>query len=196
MAERQSKLPRRPQRPDDLALWQEIAKTAKPLAKGSRRRALRSGTAPPEAASPGAAPGDGRPQAPRPRPAAPPPRPAAPPELGHGTSAGLDRRSAERLRRGKLPIEGRLDLHGLDQARAQAALERFLGEAQAQGKRCVLVVTGKGLGRPDGGVLRQAVPRWLNQPPNRSRVLSFCYAQPRDGGSGALYLLLRRRREA
>ena len=71
----------------------------------------------------------------------------------------------------------------------------FVGEGFKKGRATARFVTGKGLSRPDGGVLRQAVPRWLNKPPNRQRVLSFSYAQPRDGGMGALYILLRRRRD-
>src|SRR3546814_8216446 len=83
--------------------------------------------------------------------------------LLHGSRDGLDGRKAERLSRGKLPIEASLDLHGLRQAEAHRRLEAFLAESQAAGKRCVLVVTGKGLHKEEGGVLRSAVPRWLNE---------------------------------
>ena len=131
------------------------------------------------------------------RPAARPiPPTSAPPlphpELEHGKSAGLDRRSADRLRRGRLPIDGRLDLHGMTQAAAGERLAEFIAGAQSAGKRCVLVITGKGLA--GGGILREQVPRWLNQPPNRGRVLAFDYAQAQHGGMGALYVLLKRRR--
>src|SRR5690606_33882466 len=111
-------------------------------------------------------------------------RPQPPAELSHGSRDGLDRRKAERLSRGKLPIEATLDLHGLRQAEAHRRLESFLADSQAAGKRCVLVVTGKGLHKEEAGVLRSAVPRWLNEQPNRARVLSFDYAQPRHGGTG------------
>jgi DNA-nicking Smr family endonuclease len=117
---------------------------------------------------------------------------AAIPDISHGRAAGIDRRSAERLRRGRLPIEGRLDLHGMTQAAAVERLAEFIARSEAAGKRCVLVITGKGLA--SGGVLRDQVPRWLNLPPNRARVLAFDYARPQDGGSGALYVLLKRRR--
>ena len=93
-----------------------------------------------------------------------------------------------------MPIEGKLDLHGRTQAEAHRRLETFLANAQASGKRCVLVVTGRGLGKSAGGVLRTEVPRWLNQTPNRARVLAFDWAQPKHGGDGALYVLLRRNR--
>jgi DNA-nicking Smr family endonuclease len=117
------------------------------------------------------------------------------PELKAGASPGLDKRMAARLKRGQLAIDGRIDLHGMTQATAHRALEEFLTASQAAGKRCVLVITGKGL-RPTGetGVLRNLVPRWMNAPAIRGRVLSFCSAQPRDGGTGALYVLLKRKR--
>lgn len=117
------------------------------------------------------------------------------PELSHGMVAGIDRRSAERMRRGKMPIEARLDLHGLDQQKAHGELDGFLARAQTQGLRCVLVITGKGRFSDEGGVLRKQVPRWLNLPANRNRVLAFDYARPQHGGSGALYVLLRRQRD-
>jgi DNA-nicking Smr family endonuclease len=123
-------------------------------------------------------------------------RPAAPatvlPALSADAAPGLDRRSAERLRRGALAIEARLDLHGMTQDEAHQALGVFLTRAEAAGRRCVLVITGKGA--RGGGVLREAVPRWLNEAPNRQRLLAFTWAQPKDGGAGALYLLLRRAR--
>jgi DNA-nicking Smr family endonuclease len=106
---------------------------------------------------------------------------------------GLDRRSWLRLKRGQVAIEQTLDLHGRTQADAHGALGAFLAAAQAAGCRCVLVVTGKGL--ESGGTLRHMVPRWLNEGANRERIVAFCPAQARHGGSGALYVLLRRRRE-
>jgi DNA-nicking Smr family endonuclease len=117
-----------------------------------------------------------------------PARSAALDELTANAAPGLDRRSAERLRRGARRIEARLDLHGMTQAEAHGELEVFLARADAARQRCVLVITGK------GGVLRAGVPRWINEQPNRSRVLAFSPAQPRDGGAGAFYILLRRRR--
>ena len=127
------------------------------------------------------------------------------PPPARGAVPGLDRRSAERLRRGRLPIDARLDLHGMTQARAHAALGRFLARAQADGARCVLVITGKGsrrLERDEGfmpdrslGVLREMVPRWLSEPGNRARVVAVQPARPQHGGAGALYVLLRRTRK-
>lgn len=117
------------------------------------------------------------------------------PPLEVGKAAGVDKRTAQRLRRGQISIEGRLDLHGLTQAEAHRALNGFLGDAQAAGKRCVIVITGKGRSDTgEGGVLRRAVPHWLDQPPNRGRIIAVRQAQPRHGGGGALYVLLRKAR--
>ncbi len=133
----------------------------------------------------------------RPKPAESPSRETSErlPELGPDTAPGLDKRTAARLKRGQLPVEARIDLHGLTRDEARRALEGFLGSAHEAGKRCVLVITGKGL-RASGetGVLRDAVPRWLNQAPIRPRILAFRPAPPRDGGAGALYVLLKRKR--
>ena len=135
------------------------------------------------------------PKAPPRRPAARAPREAqaAAPELRHGETAGIDRRTADNLRRGKMSIEARLDLHGMTQIEAHRALTAFVTGQHESGRRCVLVVTGKG--REGGGVLRSMMPQWLNAAELRPRILAFNYAQPRDGGEGALYILLRRRRQ-
>ena len=122
------------------------------------------------------------------------------PVLGHGDTPGLDKRSAQRMKRGKLQIEGRLDLHGYRQGEAHRALTGFISGAASAGKRCVLVITGKGLRlgvdeERQVGILREMVPHWLNEEPNRTRILSFNHATPSDGGTGALYVLLKRKRE-
>ena len=82
---------------------------------------------------------------------------------------------------------------------AHRALDSFIGGAAKQGLRCVIVITGKGLrglaeSVGDAGILRNAVPRWLNESNLRPKILAFTAAQPRDGGGGALYVLLRRAR--
>jgi DNA-nicking Smr family endonuclease len=113
---------------------------------------------------------------------------------------GLDKASAERLKRGRYPIEARIDPHGMTQDDAHRMLGDFIARSARAGLRCVLVITGKGLRRLDDersgseiGILRNAAPRWLNEAPNRARILAFAAAQPRHGGGGALYVLLRRR---
>ena len=185
--------------PEDQRLWRHVSGQAAPL---SGRDSLRSKLD--DLLDEVSAAGPLRhPPAPKQRKVAaaavalPPVAPArrkAPEPLSHGSRDGLDGRKADRLRRGKLPIEATLDLHGLRQAEAHRRLERFLADCHVAGKRCVLVVTGKGLRKEEGGVLRAAVPLWLNEAPNRSRVLSFDYAQQKHGGTGALYVLLRRQR--
>lgn len=119
-----------------------------------------------------------------------PPKPA----LEAGKAADLDRRTMDRLRKGRMRPEGRIDLHGMTADRARGALNAFLADAQGAGKRCVLVITGKGSMKDGGGVIRRELPAWLNAPGNRARVLGFAGAQPADGGGGAFYVLLKRRR--
>ncbi|MGH7045736.1 MAG: Smr/MutS family protein [Stellaceae bacterium] len=116
------------------------------------------------------------------------------PDLGTGPGLGIDRANAERLKRGLHPIEARLDLHGRTQAEAHRELAEFVDAAYRAGRRCVLIITGRGLGPNGPGVLKRAVPRWLAQPGLRRHVLAIAAAQPRHGGAGALYLLLRRQR--
>ena len=111
-----------------------------------------------------------------------------------GTATDLDRRTMERLRKGKLRPDARLDLHGLTANHAYTALCDFLYRAHVTGMRCVLVITGKGSAQKGGGVIRRELSTWLNAPGNRPRILGFAKAQPNDGGGGAFYVLLKRRR--
>ena len=108
--------------------------------------------------------------------------------------AGIDRANAERLKRGLHRIEARLDLHGKTEAEAHHALAAFIHSSSEAGRRCVLIITGRGLGPTGPGVLKRAVPRWLEGVELRRKILAIAPAQPRDGGAGALYLLLRRHR--
>lgn len=141
-----------------------------------------------------------------------PARPAAPPPL-----ARLEERVRRRLARGRIDVDQRIDLHGMRQERAFAALVAFLRQSQAHGARIVLVITGKGRQSPDGlsgprlpgdglsagaqsadepgrGVLRQLVPVWLARPDLRDVVAGLQEAGRPHGGAGALYVRLRRRR--
>lgn len=114
------------------------------------------------------------------------------PPLEHGRAPGVDKKTAERLRQGERTVEGTLDLHGYTGRQAHAALGRFVRASYDLNRRCVLVITGKGV--QGDGLLRSEVPRWLNAEPLRSLILAFSYAQPKDGGSGALYVLIKRKR--
>lgn len=117
-----------------------------------------------------------------------------------GNSAGIDRNTAEKFRRGEFKIERRLDLHGYTEDNAFEAVDNFIKTAYIQNKRCVLIITGKGLSHPDDdiftprGLLREKVPQWLNRAEIRPLILSISHALPKDGGDGALYILLRRKR--
>ena len=95
-----------------------------------------------------------------------------------------------------MAIDARLDLHGSTQQEAHRDLNGFIERCYARNFRCVLVITGKGLRLSSGeiGVLRRAVPQWLNDQPLRSMILGFSHATPKDGGEGALYVLLKRKR--
>lgn len=126
---------------------------------------------------------------------------AAAPVANRPIGQGLDKGTDRKLRRGALPIEGRIDLHGMTAQRARSALAHYLHAAQSRGARCVLVITGKGartgtddFGRPQAGILRSALPEWLAAPDIAPMVVAWREAQPKDGGSGASYVLVRRRR--
>jgi DNA-nicking Smr family endonuclease len=109
----------------------------------------------------------------------------------------FDRDVSRSLARGKLVPQASLDLHGMTLAAAERAVAGFLDNAVAQDLRVVLIVTGKGLrlnaGRMVGGRIRAEFLGWLNRADNRQRVRAVRPAHPRHGGSGAFYLLLRRR---
>lgn len=180
---------RRSLSPDEVRIWRAVASTVTPLpgraleAEDEAADAAETDSPPPVAAAP---------SPPLPRPAAPPPSRALP-DLRAGVTPGLDKRSSERMKRGEMDIDARLDLHGMTQDTAHAALIGFVGRAYDCGRRCLLVITGKGY-REGTGVLRANVPRWLNQSPCRERILGFSTARPQHGGEGALYVLIKRRR--
>jgi DNA-nicking Smr family endonuclease len=172
---------------DERQLWEAVAGSAEPLKPRPPKPAAPIAPTPAVARPPSA-------KVPPPPKASPPPRPLAP-----AAPDALDRRTRSRLSRGILPIDGRLDLHGLTQSAAHQRLHRFLVEAQAGGAKLVLVITGKGKAddapRPEErGVLRRAVPVWLESSEFRLLVAGFDEAGRRHGGRGALYVRLRRRR--
>ena len=115
-------------------------------------------------------------------------------ELIEGATRGLDPRIVKRLKRGELSLQGHLDLHGLVRAEAKAELERFVQSSRAAGKRCVLIVHGRGLHSKDQvPVLKDAIRVWMTSGRIARDVLAFATARPSDGGAGAVYVLLRRR---
>lgn len=165
--------------PEERTLWNRVTRSLKPL---PRSRAA--------------------PSVPRPKPLrsaslAPSPRSAIP----NQAPAALDRRLKRRLARGIVSVDGRLDLHGMTQARAHSALLQFLRRAHAEGARFVIVVTGRGTARGDAswepgrgtGVLRRQVPLWLALPQFHAYVSACEQADAAHGGEGALYIRIRRR---
>lgn len=181
---------------DDKSLWQRFIKDIKPIVK---RRADKPApeTLPIAKAKPAAS----KRAQPRERIIFEPgikaldiPPPAQSPQL--------DRRTDTKLRRGQMMIEGALDLHGMTQAQALSALTSFVNASQASGKRCVLVITGKGKSTTASdewphekpGILKQKLPEWLALAPLNRLVLKYTQAQPKHGGSGAFYVYLKRDR--
>ncbi|SFB04630.1 DNA-nicking endonuclease, Smr domain [Poseidonocella pacifica] len=180
-------------RPDERELWERVARGTDPL------HARPHGMAEPEVRQP---------ISPAPK-AQPDPIPAfrlgesAKPQTSSGPTSqpplAMDRRTHDRMKRGKLRPEARLDLHGMTRDRAHSALSRFILDAHGRGRRLVLVITGKGRDRDEGGpipvrpgILRHSVPQWLSLPPLRSAVLQVTPAHIRHGGAGAYYVYLRR----
>jgi DNA-nicking Smr family endonuclease len=175
---------------DERVLWSTVTRSIKPMRAGTPAVPAPADDAEAEPAQSALA---GR------RAALAPPvqaEPVSPPEL-----TPLGRRLRARVARGKEAIDARLDLHGLTQAHAHAALLHFLRSASARDARLVLVITGKGSrsfnGRGDGerGVLKRQVPQWLGLPEFRGFVVGFEDAHIAHGGEGALYVRIRRTRK-
>lgn len=172
----------------ERAEWLGFAQAigAKPLHTAEAIALAAFAPAPPPEAGPGPT-GEGKAVLlPARRPPMPPPRPA---EIAVGApAAGLDSASWERLRRGRMRPQRKLDLHGRTAQAAFAAFEHFIASARADGLRCVEIVTGRGAG--EGGVLRRELPHWINLPHIRGSILAAAY--PHQANVGAVLLLLRR----
>lgn len=189
---------------EEHRLWSRVARTVRPLP---------GATLPPD---PPAAEPPPTETTTTPQPAAPrvrPPQQAAPPipvGVRRGSRVGSlapqgsapvapDASGQRKVRRGKLEIDGRIDLHGMGQAEAERALARFLTALALRGGRCALVVTGKGrladphddYLTPQPGVIRRRLPEWLAAPGIRPLVSGYAPAHPKHGGAGAFYVLLR-----
>ena len=182
---------KRPLTVGEASLWSQIAETTEPLPKAQlpheSELAPEAKVAPSERSNPVSAPNKAA------AVSAPPPR--TPP------LASLERRELRALGTGKTGIDARIDLHGMRQAEAHAGLSIFLQRAHLAGQRYVLVITGKGgaKGAEEGnatggeiGVLKRAVPHWLDEPVFRALIVGFGPAHVRHGGGGALYVRLRR----
>ena len=115
-------------------------------------------------------------------------------ERVEGVAQGIDRQLLARIKRGELPAEVRIDLHGLDLEGARQSVDRGIEAAQQLGQRCVVLIHGRGLHSGGNPVLKRAVLDWVTTPPLASRVMAFASAPTSDGGTGALYVYLRKRR--
>ncbi len=114
-------------------------------------------------------------------------------EFIEGRAAGVDERLVKALKSGAYSVQANVDLHGLSRAEAKPRVEAFLSESRRLGRRCVLIVHGKGLNSKDHiPVLKESLRVWLCQGAIGRAVLAFCTALPCDGGTGAVYVLLRR----
>jgi DNA-nicking Smr family endonuclease len=189
--------------PEEADVWGELTHSIKPTKAKPRvgtQAAPEPLRKPPPPANPEPRSSRAKPHLPEPPPLPSPRRPAP--------LADFDRRAVRQVASGKISIDARIDLHGLRLREARGELRGFLVAAQASGARTVLVITGKGavaperdnlasaLGKPQRGVLRSAVPQWLEEPDLRAVVLSFTTATVRHGGDGALYVQLRKQQRA
>lgn len=169
---------------EDHALWAHVVRSAKPL------------------------PGRALPEVPELPPEPEPPRdpagplltlPAEPKTRALPPLSGIEKRMVKEVARGHRAIDSRIDLHGMRQAEAHAALNTFIYRAHASGAKLVLVITGKGGGLDafgeERGVLKRLVPHWLADPVMRRMIIGFESAARGHGGEGALYVRIRRRRE-
>lgn len=175
---------------DGRVLWRKVTASVEPY---HPEKPVEAPPVPPETMP---APARPAPKAKRVRAAqpAPPPAPkppAPPPRLAHGAAPSVDRRTATRLKRGRMVPEAELDLHGYGRERGRDAVIDFVLGAQQRGLRCVRIVTGKG----GEGVMRRSLPSWLNDAPLRPIVLMFDHAPQGEGGIGAVHILLKRIRE-
>ncbi len=113
-----------------------------------------------------------------------------------GRVKGLDQKILIQLKNGQFSPEGHLDLHGCNALQAYTSMLSFIRENYLHGKRCLLLIPGRGKNSPEGyAVLREKVQNWLTRDPLKRVVLAFCTALPKHGGAGALYVLLRRQKK-
>ena len=116
-------------------------------------------------------------------------------EYIEGCVHGFDRKLMKKIKKGQFPIQDYVDIHGLTKQEAEIRIRDFLLQSHRGGLRCVLVVHGRGLNSQDNiPVLKERLPVWLRRGPVKKIVLAFSTARPYDGGTGAIYVLLRKRR--
>lgn len=164
---------KRPLTDEERTLWGRVVSTVKPR-RSVKHPPLEPAPAPPPRTHQSATPGPPKPSVVKPKVVVPP----------------QDRGAEKRVRRGRLEIGGKLDLHGHTLVTGRAALLRFLHAAYDRGDRTVIVITG--VGRGGHGVLKQSLPGWLGSAEIRAFVSGFAQAHRAHGGAGALYVFLKR----
>jgi DNA-nicking Smr family endonuclease len=169
---------------EDRIVWAKVAGTARPL-KGKAPMPPSASAPPEDAAQSPAAEAEAESVT---ASAAGPATPRARPPIHH-----FDQQTRDKLGKGRLGIDARVDLHGLTQGEAHGLLLSFLQRAHADGLRYVLVITGKGASLGSEGALKRAVPAWLSTPMFRPLVSGHDHAARQHGGAGAIYVRLRRR---
>jgi DNA-nicking Smr family endonuclease len=118
-------------------------------------------------------------------------------EYMQGFVRDMDQKVFRQLRAGQFSPEAHLDLHGHNAEQAQLALLHFVRENYLAGKRCLLLIPGRGANSPGGlPVLKEELKTWLTRDPLKRVILAFATALPRHGGAGALYVLLRKFKKA
>lgn len=114
-------------------------------------------------------------------------------EYVEGHVISLEPMIIDKLKRGEIAVQGYLDLHGLIATEAKEKVSVFIGNSYALGYRCLMIIHGRGLKSPEGPVLKNHVINWLSSGVLSKYVLAFCSARPCDGGTGAVYILLKAR---
>lgn len=115
-------------------------------------------------------------------------------EYIEGSVKGFSRKLMNRLKKGQFPVQDYIDLHGMTKQEAETEVKAFLLESHRRGLRCVLIIHGRGLNSPESlPVLKEALPIWLNRGSVKKFVVAFATAKPYDGGTGAIYVLLKKR---
>ena len=115
-------------------------------------------------------------------------------EYIEGSIKGFSRKQMRRLKKGQIPVQDYIDLHGMTRQEAEKEVKSFILRSHRMGLRCVLIVHGRGLNSPESlPVLKEGLPIWLRSGPVKKIVLAFATARPYDGGTGAVYVLLKRR---
>lgn len=183
--------------PHDFHLWTHVAETVEPL---RRKGLMKLGTGP--LPVPKAAPAPSFKTHPKPlKPGTPFLAPyQAPSPMSSPPDKAVDPAIHKKVRRGRIDIDGTIDLHGMTQIQAREALRRYVGARAARGDRTILVITGKGLktendyiaAMTERGILRTMLPIWLSEPGLSHLISGWSMAARGHGGEGAYYVRLRR----